>query len=126
MIVAIENAFGNTSSYRDLDQDETYVVHFEDACNLHDAGYGGYTVRDRINGGLVDYRTWSREDVDLKFQRDMQALCRDQIPAVAKEARAKCLGDVTRFAIVRSVGSRFFDADLTKPGLQRKGARNNS
>jgi hypothetical protein len=125
-IVAVENYFGNTSSYKDPGTGKTYVVDFRDACNLHDAGYGGYTVKDKLNGGIVDYHNWSRERVDHKFLEDMKTICRRDIPAVAKTALANCLGGNARYRLVRAVGSQFFDADLMKPGLQSTGPRDNS
>jgi hypothetical protein len=125
-IVAVENYFGNTSSYKDPGTGRTYVVDFADACNLHDAGYGGYTVKDKINGGVVDFHNWSRERVDKKFQQDMKTLCRRQIPAAAATALKNCLSGSVRFKIVRTVGYKFFDADLMKPGLQQEGPRDNS
>lgn len=125
-IVAIENKFGNTSSYYDLDQDETYTVDFSDACDLHDAGYGGYMVKDTINGGVPNFRTYSREEIDDKFQKDMQTLCHEKIPPEAKQARQECVTGITRYTIVRTVGYQFFDADLTKPGTQATGHRDNS
>jgi len=125
-VVWIENSFGNTSRFYDPDTRKYYNVNFAAACNLHDAGYGGYTVKDEINGGIVDYHNWSRERVDVKFQKDMQALCRKQIPAAAKRALLRCLGGDVRFQIVRKVGNNFFDADLMKPGLQKEGPRDNS
>ena len=36
----------------------SYTVSFVPACNLHDAGYGGQTVADVINGGIVDTHAW--------------------------------------------------------------------
>jgi hypothetical protein len=125
-IVAIENYFGNVSSYREPSTGKTYAVDFSAACNLHDAGYGGYTVQDKINGGYADFHNWSRERVDVKFQQDMQALCRAQIPSSAATALSKCLSGNVRFKIVRQVGGSFFDADLMKPGLQKEGPRDNS
>ncbi len=125
-IVAVENYFGNTSDYYDPGTKRTYRVNFAPACNLHDAGYGGYTVKDAVNGGIVDYHNWSRERVDVKFQQDMQTLCRTQIPAAATAALKKCLAGNARFTLVRKVGSHFFDADLMKPGLQKEGPRDNT
>jgi hypothetical protein len=69
-----QNTMGNTSSFTDPDTGWSYTVNFADACDLHDAGYGGYTVVDTINGGTVDYHNWNRERVDKKFRKDMQEL----------------------------------------------------
>ncbi|HET7567963.1 MAG TPA: hypothetical protein VFJ91_08230 [Gaiellaceae bacterium] len=131
--VKAQNLLLNTSRYSDAKTGKTYRVGFKAACDLHDAGYGGFAVRDAINGGTVDFRTWSRPQVDRKFLRDMQTLCRRQIPAEARDALAKCLGEnrsvsisaQDRYDAVAKVGYRFFDADLTKPDTQRSGARRN-
>lgn len=131
--VQAQNLLLNTSSYSDSKTGKSYTVAFKAACDLHDAGYGGYAVQDAINGGTVDFRTWSRPEVDRKFLRDMQTLCRRQIPAQATDALAKCLGTSRGASIsaqdrhdaVAKVGYRFFDADLTKPGKQRSGGRHN-
>ncbi len=136
-IVAVENAFGNTSTYRDPTTKRTYKVNFADACDLHDAGYGGYTVRDRVNrsaaarrahrpGPVVDFHSWSRNRVDHRFLRDMQTLCRRKIPAKAASARHACVTGNVRYWIVRKIGWAFFDADLLTPGTQSTGARDNT
>jgi len=57
------------------------AVSFADACNLHDTGYSGAIVVDKIRGGIKDFRTWTRKQVDAKFHADMRFLCRQQIPA---------------------------------------------
>ena len=40
-LVAAENYLGNVHTYKDLALGTTYTVDFTDACDLHDAGYGG-------------------------------------------------------------------------------------
>lgn len=122
-IVAAQNWAGNTGSYSQ--GGTTYVVNFVAACNLHDAGYGGHTVEDGINGGVVDFRRWSRKQVDRKFRDDMARLCAAQIPASAPAALSECRGN-WRNQFVRKFGSRFFDADLMTPGTQTDGFRDNS
>ena len=122
-VVAAENYFGNTSTYTEP-EGGSYTVSFVPACNLHDAGYGGQTVADAINGGTVDYHTWSRKRVDDKFQSDMWAICRRRIPPSAKTAVRSCIRDARRYLIVRALGMNFFDYDLTKPGTQGEGPRN--
>jgi hypothetical protein len=133
-VVTVENVIGNTSVYVDSNVDPrapSYTVDFTAACDLHGAGYSGVMVKDAINGGVVDYRTWSQKRVDDKFLEDMQTLCRRQIPSTAKVALAKCLakggalsiGAASRYTFVRDWGERFFDADLTKAGTQRAGPR---
>lgn len=120
-----QNAMGNKSTFTDPDTGRSFTVDFSDACDLHDAGYGGYTVVDRINGGTVDYHNWSRERVDKKFQKDMQELCRQQIPPSAKRALLRCIGGGARYQTVRKIGWVFFDANLRKPGDQKEGPRDN-
>jgi len=134
-VVAVQNYFGNTSKYANSNVNplaRTYTVNFKDACDLHDAGYSGAVVRDKINGGIVvDYRTWSRKRVDAKFLDDMRRLCTRQIPATAFVALRNCkatggnasFGAESRFDFVREFGRRFFDADLSRPGTQRTGPR---
>lgn len=85
-----EERWGDTSTYKD--STGTYVVNFRAACNLHDAGYSGAKVRDTINGGTVDYLSWTRKRVDDKFLADMRKLCDEQIPSEAVNARAQCKG----------------------------------
>jgi hypothetical protein len=134
-IVAIENYFGNTHVYEDAGTGARYTVDFKPACDLHDAGYAGLLVVDRINGGgKVDYRSWSRMAVDSKFLRDMRTLCHTTatppIPP-ASDAMGQCehsnmpssIGAGTLYGFVDNYGDLFFDADLTKPDLQEVGDR---
>jgi hypothetical protein len=137
-VVAPQNYLGNTSKYANSNRNplaRTYTVNFKDACDLHDAGYSGAVVRDKINGGMiVDYRNWSRKRVDAKFLDDMRRLCTRQIPATAFIALRNCkasggnasFGAESRFDFVREFGQRFFDADLSRPGTQRRGPRANN
>ena len=137
-LVAIQNYLGNSSVYRNSNINplaKAYRVNFRDACNLHDAGYSGAIVKDKLHAGkIVDFRGWSRAAVDDKFLRDMQLLCRRAIPAKAKVARRNCqgrgghgsFGAESRFNFVRTWGHRFFDADLAQPGTQRTGPRTNN
>lgn len=127
-----QNYFGNEHRYFQSFS-ESHLVNFKDACDLHDAGYGGHTVRDRINGGIVDYHDWSRPRVDKKFFQDMKALCDQQIPAAtgANAAREKCksrggdadFGAHDLYDFVAKFGWHFFDADLTEVGQQATGHR---
>lgn len=122
-VVAVENYFGNTSTYTDAATGATYEVDFTDACNLHDAGYGGQAVRDRLHGRkLVDFQKWTRAQVDEKFRKDMILLCDKQIPEEAVSARDACHGNY-RFGVVRQFGASFFDADIMQPGQQSTGPR---
>lgn len=121
-VVAAENYFGNTTTY-DEPGGGSYTVSFVPACNLHDAGYAGVTVDDGINGGTVDYHAYTQKQVDDKFQRDMWAICRRRIPPSAKTAVKACIRDGRRYLIVRTLGHKFFDHDLTRPGTQAEGPR---
>jgi hypothetical protein len=142
-IAALENYFGNEHTYKDSNKNplaKTYEVNFMAACDLHDAGYGGMTVYDKLNNRTIDFRTWTRKRVDEKFWRDMKRLCDSQIRRqqdpgeTATVALAKCKGEGGPASIgsewlynkVRYWGSYFFDADLTRPGHQASGHRDNS
>ena len=136
-LVRVQNYLGNTSRYADSNINplaRTYPVNFKDACDLHDAGYAGAIVRDKLNGGrIVDFRTWSRERVDKKFLEDMRYLCKRQSPGTALTARKNCqstggnasVGAKSRFNFVRCWGSLLFDAAPERPGKQRTGPREN-
>ncbi len=109
---------GDTSTYLDSNNPlgTRYTVNFREACNLHDAGYSGAKVHDAINGGTIDYFTWTQARVDGKFLADMRLLCERQIPASATVAIADCkghggktsFGALTRYDFVRTAGSLFW------------------
>ena len=109
---------GDTSTYLNSNNPlgTRYTVNFREACNLHDAGYSGAKVHDAINGGTIDYFTWTQARVDGKFLADMRLLCERQIPAAATVAIADCkghggktsFGALTRYDLVRGVGSIFW------------------
>ncbi len=129
-VVEFENYVGNTSDFYDPGTRDSYTVNFSDACNLHDAGYGGHTVRDMLDGRrghrpIVNFRKWSRSEVDRKFQIDMQKICRREIEKKAKIARRDCIAGTGRYDAVRLVGRWFFDADLRTAGTQATGHRVN-
>jgi hypothetical protein len=129
-VVQFQNWVGNTSSFYDTSLRISFTVDFTDACNLHDAGYGGHTVADVLNRKrgkptIVNFRNWSRGEVDRKFLSDMEKLCRRDIPARASVARDACINGRGRYNAVRAVGGWFFDADLRKPGTQGTGHRLN-
>jgi hypothetical protein len=131
-LVQLENYFGNVHTYKDATLGTSYTVDFTDACDLHDAGYAGAMVKDKINGGIVDYRRWSRMQVDAKFWEDMKALCHTKakppIPAKAKNAMAQCEGNAfprsigaeKLYEFVNDYGDLFFDADLVVSGEQER------
>jgi hypothetical protein len=138
LVVKLLNYLGNTSTYHN--SNDTYniairgfTVDFMAACNLHDAGYAGAVVRDRIRGGIKDFRRWTRLQVDRKFLADMRLLCEQQIPKSKKVALANCrgsggnfsVGAESRYNVVRCLGDRLFDADPSRAGTQRTGPRVN-
>ena len=131
---SVQQAIGNTSTFYDGGPlADSFLVSWVDACNLHDAGYGGAIVRDSINGGIVNYRGWSRREVDEKFLADMRALCRQRISVKRPTALSRCLGRggtlsfgaVWMYEVVRKHGADFFDADPARPGTQSTGPRTN-
>jgi hypothetical protein len=135
VLVWAQNHFGNVHKVFNSPWPgaRAYIVNFKDACDLHDAGYGGHTVADEINGRTIDYRTWTRHEVDVKFRDDMRLLCEREIPASAPTALAYCKGNggnmlelsavgaTTLYNFVDKQGFRFFDKNLTKPGVQQGG-----
>ncbi len=137
-LVNAQNYLGNTSTYRDSNinpRARAYTVDFVAACNLHDAGYSGAVVHDKLHGGVVvDFRAWSRKQVDEKFLADMRLICGRTIPASAKTALANCksrggnfsFGAESRYNFVRRWGSYFFDADPEQSGIQKTGPRANN
>ncbi len=127
-----QNYMGNDHTYMQS-LTRSFPVSFKAACDLHDAGYGGHSVVDNINGdkNVVHYRLWSRKAVDDKFYEDMKTLCRRAIPDWATKARDKCysrggaasIGAQALSDFVHRHGWRFFDADVTQPGQQTHGHR---
>ncbi len=141
ILVKAQNFLGNTSRYWNSRDGYLYdptakvfPVSFVDACNLHDAGYAGAIVRDKLRGGIKDFRGWSRLQVDRKFLADMRLLCQRAIPKSAVYALRNCRGNggnvsvgaASRYDFVRKVGSSFFDADLELAGTQSTGRRTNN
>ena len=136
-LVAVQNYLGNTSVYKNSNINplaKSYTVSFKDACDLHDAGYSGAIVADKLRGGIKDFRKWTRKQVDDKFLADMRFLCRQAIPPTAAVALKNCqgrggnlsFGAESRFNFVRKWGYLFFDADLSQAGTQRTGPRSNA
>ena len=73
----------------------------------------------------IDYRTWSREQVDQKFYEDIMTQCRRFLKGPAKAAYLKqCRTDAYRYVgLVRQFGKGAFDANSTVPGRPDRGAR---
>ena len=56
----------------------SFKIDFTPACALHDTGYAGLKVIDEFGDGknpTVDFRKWSRGEVDKKFYRDLCKIC---------------------------------------------------
>lgn len=88
------------------------TVLFKPACDAHDAGYSGLTVKNPITGIVNDYRTWTRQQVDDFFVTDLQMICMKHPKVVMK-----CMALPTKYyAAVRTIGKWFYDADPTVPG----------
>ena len=130
-VTAALNWVGDTRTYGGT------TVSIRPACNQHDAGYAGVTVADLASGRPIDYRTWSRDEVDQKFFNDIMRQCRAALVGTADEPYVKaCREDAyTYVGLVRQFGQAAFDADVTAPGTQAVtpastnpagGARNNS
>ena len=136
-LVEVQHYFGNVHTYSNSNTDPsapTYTVDFSSACNVHDAAYGGHAVWDVFKGTQAhDFRTMGRPKIDLEFLANMRKLCAAGIPATAKVAMAKCtgtggpasVGAERLYNLVKKIGWQFFDADLTKSGLQKIGHRDN-
>ncbi len=131
-LVAAQNYLGNTHTYQQR-LGRSYTVSFVDACNAHDAAYGGHTIVDPISGDVIDFHAWSRPRIDRKFLGDMRRRCMQKIPEDATNALEKCfstggtlsIGALALYNFVDKHGWRFFDADLTVPGIQKRGHRDN-
>ncbi|MGZ8794705.1 MAG: hypothetical protein ACXW0F_08700 [Gaiellaceae bacterium] len=94
--VTDSSTFGNGNPF-----DPTFEVNFRDACLLHDAGYSGALVWDKINGRFVDFRGMSKKEIDDKFFNDMARLCEARIPAKWETALKNCKSGIGRYLIVR-------------------------
>jgi len=132
--VEVQHYFGNVHTYTDPKTKQSYNVDFSHACNVHDAGYGGHAVWDEFAGGKPhDFRTKSREAIDKLFLTNMQKACDEQLVGAPATVIATCkgtggatsIGATYLYNLVKKIGWRFFDADLTKPGLQTTGHRDN-
>lgn len=84
------NLLLNKRTYTDKRTKGKYTVNFAPACNNHDAGYSGVTVKDQISGKVTDFRTFTRAQVDSKFKSDIAKLCSFAIPKSASDARNQC------------------------------------
>lgn len=112
-VVAILNWIGDKRTYGKK------TVNQRPACNLHDAGYSGATVRKLRSKQLIDYRTMSREEVDQRFASDLASQCRHYLPKKKKALRKECLEESYIYVgLVRQHGLEVYDADATTHGTQ--------
>ncbi|MBI3428989.1 MAG: hypothetical protein HY050_02815 [Actinobacteria bacterium] len=82
-------ALGNLQNAAlDVRKYSNVTVDFRPACNVHDAGYSGLTVKDPIMNLIIDFRAWTRKQVDFNFYQEIGQLC---INALGK---GKVAGDV--------------------------------
>jgi hypothetical protein len=122
LLLHAQNWAGNSSTYYDSNVNplaRKFTVSFKYACDLHDAGYSGATVVDRLNGGkITDFSTWTKRQVDDAFLRNMETLCKRVIPKDASVALHNCegrgghfsLGASSLYIFVVQYGQSFFDA----------------
>jgi hypothetical protein len=113
--LAAMNWFADTRVYGDVE------IPMKPACDKHDAAYAGTTVAGIRTKKPIDYRGWSREQVDIQFGQDLQHQCARWLrgPALTAE-RQTCLAEVaTYLALVRQWGVTVYDADVTTPGIQQ-------
>lgn len=92
------------------------TVVFKPACDVHDAGYSGLTVKNPFMNSIIDYRTLTRKLIDDFFAADLQSICMDH-PGVI----TKCMSyPLKYYEAVRTVGYWFYDADPTVPTAQAR------
>jgi len=115
-----QGKFGDTSTFLDSNINPaaaSYTVNFREACKLHDAGYSGAKVRDPLHARVVvDFLTWTKDQVDQKFLEDMILICERTIPASAATALANCkaiggnitVGARSRYNFVQRAGRLFW------------------
>lgn len=109
--VALMNWVGDTRTYGDI------TVNQRPACNLHDAGYAGATVSLIGSRELIDYRVFSRDEVDQRFAADLASQCRRALKD--KALRQECIEETYLYVgLVREYGLEVYDADATTAGTQ--------
>ena len=113
-----------------------YMVNVRPACDNHDAGYQGSTIKDRVSGNYIDTRKMTRAMVDEKFRTDIIILCkRAKLPKITegicvagpKFSLAKVplyfsgsilMGAYTYSTAVSAVAWDGYDTNSTSPGIQ--------
>ena len=135
----LQNSLGDERRYGST------TVKIRPACNVHDAGYAGVTVEDPFSGHVVDFREWSRADVDRKFMADVRSICRKALNTPKERAdRTTCMngialtdlkimallpagiavgmpqiGALTYYEAVSTHGGVGYDWDASIPGTQQ-------
>ncbi len=137
----LQNYFGDVREYG-YAEDRT-AVRLRNACNIHDAAYNGITIYDALDKRYVDFRRWTRLQIDEKFRADIRGLCRRELSTPKRMApylrtcqngvgltgflamislkglsAVEDAGANTYFDMVRAYGGVGFDADVTEPGIQ--------
>ncbi|MBK6763982.1 MAG: hypothetical protein IPG68_12250 [Micrococcales bacterium] len=139
----LQNYFGDVREYG-FGEDRTQVA-IRNACNIHDAAYAGITIYDSLDKRYVDFRQWSRLEIDAKFRTDIRALCGRELSTPKRMApylrtcthgvglttfvglipikglaALEDAGANTYYDMVRAYGAVGFDADATVPGTQEQ------
>lgn len=137
----LQNYFGDVREYG-YGSDRT-AVNLRNACNIHDAAYSGITIYDGLDKQYVDFRQWTRLEIDAKFRTDIRGLCQRELGTSKRMAahlrtckQGAGIGTIvalipingmaaldnaganTYFGLVRDYGGVGFDADATVPGTQ--------
>jgi hypothetical protein len=110
------NWFGNVRFYGK----RKIAVYMKPACDKHDAAYAGATVAGIRTRVAIDYRKWTRDEVDTQFGQDLQYQCVQALkPRGYRALLRACKEDVvTYLGLVRKWGVSVYDADVSTPGTQ--------
>ena len=130
-LVLVSNGCGGQTGYKKIDEWEkllldkrklgTIEVDFRPACNLHDAGYSGFTVKQPRTGAVVDYLRIPRYMVDTEFLAELSKICEQNFPTGKSDlaASTSCFQWAMRYySAVRMIGKVFYDANPVKFGIQ--------
>lgn len=115
---------------------EFYKINVRAACNNHDAGYQGSTIKDQVSGKYVDTRSMTRAQVDEKFRTDIIILCKKaNLPKTMNDicvggptfsllklplyaSGSTLMGAKTYSTAVAKLAWNGYDANSTSPGVQ--------
>ena len=134
-IATVSNGCGGETGYKLLNETETgwldkhmidnLLFDFREACNVHDAGYSGVTVKDPIMNKVTDFSHWTRNAIDTLFQFEIQMICMKTISTSNVSDTRKASMSTTcndwaarYYRAVRLVGKAFFDSNPVKAGAQ--------